>query len=76
MYKPLCLLAASPQEPGFTTTESRKKGMTLVVALTVAGVARGDLFWDDGESLLTFEKGDYTQILFMAMNVSLVGEGC
>uniref|UniRef100_A0A8C4WMN4 Lysosomal alpha-glucosidase n=1 Tax=Gopherus evgoodei TaxID=1825980 RepID=A0A8C4WMN4_9SAUR len=62
------------QEAGFTTTESRKKGMTLVVALTVAGLARGDLFWDDGESLLTFEKGDYTQILFLATNVSLVGE--
>nr|XP_032653104.1 lysosomal alpha-glucosidase isoform X2 [Chelonoidis abingdonii] len=57
------------QEPGLTTTESRKKGMTLVVALTVAGVARGDLFWDDGESLLTFEKGDYTQILFLATNI-------
>ncbi|EMP39291.1 Lysosomal alpha-glucosidase [Chelonia mydas] len=62
------------QEPGFTTTESRKKGMTLVVALTVAGVARGDLFWDDGESLLTFEKGDYTQILFLAMNGVLLSE--
>ncbi|XP_030389755.1 lysosomal alpha-glucosidase isoform X2 [Gopherus evgoodei] len=57
------------QEAGFTTTESRKKGMTLVVALTVAGLARGDLFWDDGESLLTFEKGDYTQILFLATNI-------
>ncbi|KAM7146422.1 lysosomal alpha-glucosidase isoform 2-T2 [Macrochelys suwanniensis] len=62
------------QEPGFTTTESRKKGMTLVVALTEAGVARGDLFWDDGESLLTFEKGDYTQILFLATKGVLLSE--
>lgn len=58
------------QEPALTTTESRKKGMTLLVALTPEGVARGDLFWDDGEGLLTFEKGDYTQILFLARNVS------
>lgn len=62
-----------PQEPGFTTTESRKKGMTLVVALTADGFARGDLFWDDGEGLQTFERGDYTQILFLAMRVSLGG---
>nr|XP_056710819.1 lysosomal alpha-glucosidase [Euleptes europaea] len=62
------------QEPALTTTESRKKGMTLVVALTPEGVARGDLFWDDGEGLLTFEKGDYTQILFLARNSMLVNE--
>ncbi|XP_075760227.1 lysosomal alpha-glucosidase isoform X3 [Pelodiscus sinensis] len=62
------------QEPGFTTTESRKKGMALVVALTAAGVAQGDLFWDDGESLLTFETGDYTQILFLAASGALRSE--
>uniref|UniRef100_A0A7M4FM48 Lysosomal alpha-glucosidase n=1 Tax=Crocodylus porosus TaxID=8502 RepID=A0A7M4FM48_CROPO len=62
------------QEPGFTTTESRKKGMTLVVALTADGFARGDLFWDDGEGLQTFERGDYTQILFLAMSGTLVSE--
>ncbi|XP_072846803.2 lysosomal alpha-glucosidase [Pogona vitticeps] len=62
------------QEPAFTTTESRKNGMILVVALTEDGVARGDLFWDDGEGLLTFEKGDYTQIAFLAGNGVLVNE--
>ncbi|XP_044312360.1 lysosomal alpha-glucosidase [Varanus komodoensis] len=62
------------QEPAFTTTASRKNGMTLVVALTLDGVARGDLFWDDGDSLLTFEKGDYTQIFFLATNGVLVNE--
>ncbi|XP_062976199.1 lysosomal alpha-glucosidase isoform X2 [Elgaria multicarinata webbii] len=62
------------QEPAFTTTASRKNGMTLVVALTPDGVARGDLFWDDGESLLTFERNDYTQILFLARNGVLVNE--
>ncbi|XP_028570719.2 lysosomal alpha-glucosidase isoform X1 [Podarcis muralis] len=62
------------QEPAFTTTESRKKGMSLVVALTLEGVARGDLFWDDGDGLQTFEKGDYTQIVFLARDGMLVNE--
>ncbi|KAJ6658510.1 hypothetical protein lerEdw1_020065 [Lerista edwardsae] len=62
------------QEPALTTTESREKGMALVVALTPDGVARGDLFWDDGEGLLTFEKGDYTQIFFLAKNGVLASE--
>lgn len=44
--------------------------MALVVALTPDGFARGDLFWDDGESWETFERGDYTEILFLASNVS------
>lgn len=44
-----------------------------MVSLTKDGVARGDLFWDDGEGLLTFEKGDYTQITFLAGNVSFWG---
>lgn len=59
-----------PQEPAFSTAQSRGKGMALVVALTPDGFARGDLFWDDGESWETFERGDYTEILFLASNVS------
>ncbi|KAM4663585.1 lysosomal alpha-glucosidase [Discoglossus pictus] len=62
------------QSPGQTTEESRKNPMTLVVALSSEGMARGDLFWDDGDSLETFEKGDYTQILFLAANNVLVSE--
>lgn len=59
-----------PQEPALSTAESRKKGMALVVALTPDGFARGELFWDDGESWQTFEKGDYTELLFLATQVS------
>ncbi|NWZ57045.1 LYAG glucosidase, partial [Haliaeetus albicilla] len=62
------------QEPAFSTTESRKKGMALVVALTPDGFARGDLFWDDGESWQTFEKGDYTEILFLATRGALLSQ--
>uniref|UniRef100_A0A8B9UB40 Lysosomal alpha-glucosidase n=1 Tax=Anas zonorhyncha TaxID=75864 RepID=A0A8B9UB40_9AVES len=60
------------QEPAFSTAESRKKGMALVVALTPDGFARGELFWDDGESWQSFEKGDYTETLFLASHVSIL----
>ncbi|NWI95931.1 LYAG glucosidase, partial [Pitta sordida] len=54
------------QEPALSTAQSRGKGMALVAALTPDGFARGELFWDDGESWETFERGDYTEILFLA----------
>ncbi|CAJ0945886.1 unnamed protein product [Ranitomeya imitator] len=62
------------QVPGLTTEETRKNCLTLVVALTPEGFARGDLFWDDGDSLGTFERMDYTQVLFIATNNALVSE--
>ncbi|KAK2497272.1 hypothetical protein MC885_013421 [Smutsia gigantea] len=58
------------QGPGLTTTESRKQPMALVVALPASGEARGELFWDDGESLGVLERGAYTHIIFWAQNVS------
>lgn len=48
--------------------------MALVVALTPDGFARGDLFWDDGESWETFERGDYTEILFLASNDAVLSQ--
>ncbi|KAL9833749.1 LOW QUALITY PROTEIN: lysosomal alpha-glucosidase-like [Geothlypis trichas] len=56
------------QEPAFSTAQSRGKGMALVVALTPDGFARGELFWDDGDSWESFEMGDYTELLFLASN--------
>lgn len=44
--------------------------MALAVALTSCGEARGELFWDDGESLGVLERGAYTQVVFRARNVS------
>lgn len=44
--------------------------MALAVALTSRGEARGELFWDDGESLGVLERGAYTQVVFRARNVS------
>lgn len=58
------------QGPGLTTTESRKQPMALAVALTTSGKAQGELFWDDGESLGVLDRGAYTQVVFLAQNVS------
>ncbi|KAG8507496.1 Lysosomal alpha-glucosidase [Galemys pyrenaicus] len=70
------------QGPGLTTTETRKQPMALAVALTESGEARGQLFWDDGESLGVLERGDYTLVVFLAGNntlrsqlVRVAGEG-
>ncbi|XP_069608531.1 lysosomal alpha-glucosidase-like [Ranitomeya imitator] len=62
------------QEPGMTTEETRKNSLFLFVALTANGAAKGDLYWDDGDSLDTYKKGDYSVILFMAQNNILKNE--
>ncbi|NXU78626.1 LYAG glucosidase, partial [Oreotrochilus melanogaster] len=62
------------QEPAFSTAESRQRGMALVVALTPDGFARGELFWDDGESWQTFENGDYTEVLFLASQGTVLSQ--
>ncbi|KAM9296846.1 lysosomal alpha-glucosidase-like [Gastrophryne carolinensis] len=60
------------QEPAMTTTEMRKNHMILLVPLTKEGDAHGDIFWDDGESLDTYKKGEYSYITFSAQKNSLV----
>lgn len=52
-----------------TTTASRRNPFFLTVALTSGGWAYGDLFWDDGESLDTFEKENYCYVIFVAGEV-------
>ncbi|XP_043091754.1 LOW QUALITY PROTEIN: lysosomal alpha-glucosidase [Puntigrus tetrazona] len=54
------------QVPALTTATSRGNPFTLVVALSVGNRAKGELFWDDGESLDTFEHGNYSYVLFFA----------
>lgn len=39
------------QEPGYTTTESRKNPWGLIVALSANGTAKGSLYVDDGEAV-------------------------
>ncbi|XP_027968262.1 lysosomal alpha-glucosidase isoform X2 [Eumetopias jubatus] len=62
------------QGPGLTTTESRKQPMALLAALTTNREAQGELFWDDGESLGVPERGDYTKVIFLARNNTIVNE--
>nr|XP_015216325.1 PREDICTED: sucrase-isomaltase, intestinal [Lepisosteus oculatus] len=54
------------QEPGLTTAQSRKNPMGLIVALSDQGQAQGSLFWDDGSSIDTYEKGLYMLTSFAA----------
>uniref|UniRef100_A0A8C4EDJ5 Glucosidase, alpha; acid (Pompe disease, glycogen storage disease type II) n=1 Tax=Dicentrarchus labrax TaxID=13489 RepID=A0A8C4EDJ5_DICLA len=58
------------QEPALTTIASRRNPFFLTVALSAGGWARGDLFWDDGDSLDTFEMGNYCYVIFISQVVS------
>lgn len=61
-----------PQKPDITSEVTRRNPLRLIVALSQSGTAWGDLFWDDGESLDTFERGSYSYLVF---NVTQVGHG-
>ncbi|XP_053711652.1 lysosomal alpha-glucosidase [Synchiropus splendidus] len=52
------------QTPGLTLWVSSGQPLHLISALSADGSAGGDLFWDDGESLDTYEKGQYAYIVF------------
>ncbi|KAM4693329.1 maltase-glucoamylase-like [Discoglossus pictus] len=54
------------QEPAFNTEFSRKNHMKLLVALDDAESAVGQLFWDDGKSIDSIEKGTYIEYEFSA----------
>jgi alpha-glucosidase len=56
------------QEPGYTTTDSRKNPWGLIVALSADGTASGSLYVDDGESL---EPSATLDIKFAAMSGQL-----
>lgn len=62
------------QEPALTTTASRRNPLFLTVALSAGGWARGHLFWDDGDSLDTFEMGNYCYIIFIAGQSQVVSD--
>uniref|UniRef100_T1JGU6 P-type domain-containing protein n=1 Tax=Strigamia maritima TaxID=126957 RepID=T1JGU6_STRMM len=51
-----------------TTTQSRTNGFGLIFALDEVGKAAGELYWDDGESIDAYEKGNYNLITFSASN--------
>ncbi|XP_072508617.1 uncharacterized protein [Notamacropus eugenii] len=47
------------QKPANNTYYSRKNSLGLIVALSDNGTAEGDFFWDDGQSIDTYEQGNY-----------------
>ncbi|KAK5599029.1 hypothetical protein CRENBAI_026830 [Crenichthys baileyi] len=52
------------QEPKLTLWVSSGQPLHLVSALSDDGSASGDLFWDDGETIDTYETDQYTYVLF------------
>ncbi|XP_078419908.1 sucrase-isomaltase, intestinal [Cetorhinus maximus] len=56
------------QEPANTTYYSRKNFLGLIVALDDNQAAKGRLFWDDGQSIDTIERGEYFLAEFSAAN--------
>ncbi|XP_032257174.1 putative maltase-glucoamylase-like protein FLJ16351 [Phoca vitulina] len=54
------------QEPAMNTHASRQKFMGLIVALDNNGKAEGQVFWDDGQSIDTYENGNYFLANFTA----------
>ncbi|XP_052587358.1 sucrase-isomaltase, intestinal [Peromyscus californicus insignis] len=60
------------QEPSVTTTASRTNPLGLIVALDENHVAKGDFFWDDGETKNTIENGIYILYNFSVANNELI----
>ncbi|XP_066097514.1 sucrase-isomaltase, intestinal isoform X1 [Saccopteryx bilineata] len=52
------------QQPAVTTTASRKNPLGLIVALNEDNTAKGDFFWDDGETKDTIQNGNYILYTF------------
>ncbi|XP_037546300.1 lysosomal alpha-glucosidase [Nematolebias whitei] len=52
------------QAPNLTLWISSGQPLHLVSALSDDGSASGDLFWDDGETVNTYETNQYTYVIF------------
>ncbi|XP_023562027.1 sucrase-isomaltase, intestinal [Octodon degus] len=59
------------QQPNVTTTASRENPMGLIIALDENNSAKGDFFWDDGETTNTIENGNYILYTFSVSNNTL-----
>ncbi|XP_020288298.1 lysosomal alpha-glucosidase-like [Pseudomyrmex gracilis] len=60
------------QTPGVTTTESRKNNFELLIALDENENANGELYWDDGDSIDSIEKGEYLWLRFTVIKSELL----
>uniref|UniRef100_A0A671TMY5 Alpha glucosidase 2 n=1 Tax=Sparus aurata TaxID=8175 RepID=A0A671TMY5_SPAAU len=59
------------QAPNLTLWVSSGQPLHLVSALSDDGSASGDLFWDDGESIDTYENNQYAYIVFNATYITV-----
>ncbi|KAF5907892.1 maltase-glucoamylase, intestinal-like, partial [Clarias magur] len=59
------------QKPENNTKYSRKNPLGLIAALDDDGIAKGSLFWDDGEGVDTYEKNEYLLTYFMVFKNTL-----
>ncbi|CAL1679999.1 unnamed protein product [Lasius platythorax] len=60
------------QKPGTTTTESRRNNFELIVTLNEAGNAKGELYWDDGDSIDSVKQKEYLWLSFTATKSTLL----
>jgi alpha-glucosidase len=58
------------QTPGYTTAESRKGEWSLLIALDSGGSAEGQLYLDDGESLVVDGSRDVTFTVSMLSDIT------
>ena len=66
-YLPLYLRGGSiipHQQSAMNTVLSRQKPFYLYIALDKQQRAQGDLFWDDGDSISTYETSHYNYFIF------------
>nr|CAD7408167.1 unnamed protein product [Timema poppensis] len=61
------------QEPSATTTLTRKNNIYLLAAADELGVAAGELYWDDGDSLNSYEESLYILLKFNLSGAQLSG---
>uniref|UniRef100_A0A8C5KHT8 Sucrase-isomaltase, intestinal n=1 Tax=Jaculus jaculus TaxID=51337 RepID=A0A8C5KHT8_JACJA len=59
------------QLPALNTFISRNNYMMLIVAADDNQMAQGTLFWDDGETIDTYESGQYTLVQFNLNQMTL-----
>lgn len=59
------------QEPAVNTELSRQNPLGLIVALDEDGASSGSLYYDDGDSIGTIEKGEYFLADFAVSNKEL-----
>jgi lysosomal alpha-glucosidase len=62
------------QHSAVTTALARKSPFSLLVAYDSHMLANGSLYWDDGESLDTIEKGQFNLIQFVATQGRVVSD--